>query len=632
MHEDSGSEPAGPGREKSTRFARVAALTIAAALVFPSSSGAARGMGGEGAESLLWHASAQTQTMSLDELRVGMRGVGYTVVRGTEPEEFAFEILGILENTFPKQSLIVVRLSGLGLEEVGVAAGMSGSPAYVDGRLIGAVSYRMGSFPTEPVAGITPIENMLSIDDTERERVGVVAGGQGAARMLSAAVDLISGNPTDLDGLRPASAAAGIAPIATPVTIGGFDPELVRRVIPLFESMGWQPSVGGTSQSSALTGPLKPGSAVAVQLMRGDVTFTATGTVTWVEGERMLAFGHSFLQAGSVDFPMAAAEVITVLPSIADSQKLTAAGTEVLGAIRQDRQAGILGVVGSSPPMIPVTVTVDGEGFDERFDFEMVADKSLSPTFLFLGLANALQSVGALSGDSALEVGGEFRLDPRYEPVVIENRFSSSAQAFFPMAQTISAVYQFLYENPIEPVEVRSVELDVTLRDDLRVAEITRVWADRTEVRPGETIRLAVWLKPYRQPEVEIGIDMRLPDDLEPGPVSVLVADGGVVSEDESSSDRGIVEPESVEQLIRQLNDARPSDRIYYQLSRADKGAVYGGRAMPSLPPSVLDVLTATRTSGETKALDKRVLSEGFEQVEYVVSGEHRIALTVRRR
>ncbi len=573
-----------------------------------------------------------TPTMPLSELRAGMRGEGYTVVRGTEPERFSFEILGILENTFPKQSLIVARLSGLGLEDAGIAAGMSGSPAYVDGRLIGAVSYRMGSFPKEPVAGITPIENMLRIEGAERPRDVAGTAAPSSARMLLAAADLMRGEAADLGALQPASTAGGIVPIATPVTLGGFDPEVVRRVLPMFQSMGWRASVGGTSQNPSLRGPLRAGSAVAAQLMRGDVTFTATGTVTWVEGDRLLAFGHPFLQAGSVDFPMAAAEVLTVLPSVADSQKLTAAGTEVLGAIRQDRQAGIFGVVGTSPPMVPVTVNVAGEGFDERFDFEMVADKSLSPTFLFLGLSNGLQSVGALSGDSAVEVKGEFRLDPRYEPVRIENRFSSSIQAFFPMAQTITAVYQFLYENPFEPVEVRSVALDVTLRDDLRVAEITRVWADRTDVRPGEVVRLAVWLKPYRQPEVEIGVDVRLPADLAEGAVSVLVADGGVVAADERSAGRGAVQPQSVEQLIGQLNEARPSDRIYYQVSRPGAGAVYGGRAMPSLPPSILDVLSAGSTSGESEPLSKVVISEGSEQVEYVVSGEHRIELNVRRR
>lgn len=570
---------------------------------------------------------SSTEIMPLSEVRVGMRGIGLTVVRGTEPEAFDFEVLGILENVFPRQSLIVVRLSGLGLEETGVAAGMSGSPVYVDGKLIGAVSYRMGSFPKEPIAGITPIESMLRINDTEGTR-----NESGGAAMLAVAADLIGGRPADLAPLRPALAGAGITPIATPVSIGGIDPALLRRISPLFEAMGWQLSLGGTSQSEALSGPLRPGSAIAVQLMRGDITFNASGTVTWVEDDRLLAFGHSFLQAGSVDFPLTAAEVLVVVPSAADSQKLTASGTEILGSIRQDRQAGVLGHLGTAPPMVPVTVSVDGEGFVEEFNYEMVADKTLSPTFLFLGLSNALSSVGALSGDSAIEVSGEFRLDPRYEPVEIRNLFSSSAQAFFQMAATITSIYESLYDNPFEPIDVRAVDLDITMRDDRRVARITRVWVDRLDPRPGEHIKLVVWLEPYRQPEVEIEIALRIPAHLEPGPISLLVGDSVVVAAEESSFREGELAPQNVEDLIRQLNEARPSDRIYYQLARPDEGAFYGGRSMPSLPPSILDVLGADQTSGETVKIRKRILSEGSEQVEYVVSGEHRIELNVRRR
>jgi len=606
---------------------RLAGVTMALVVLMASNAASAPAAQGPPAAAPTFSG----EILPLDEVRVGMRGVGYTVVRGTEPEEFELEILGILENTFPKQSLIVARLSGLGLETTGIAAGMSGSPAYIDGKLIGAVSYRMGSFPTEAVAGITPIENMLALSDTEATR-GVAAAPPSGARMLATAVELIGGGSADLAPLRPASAALGIAPIATPVTIGGVDAELVRRISPLFETVGWQPALGGTSQSAELSRPLRPGSAVAVQLMRGDVTFTATGTVTWTDGDRLLAFGHPFLQAGSVDFPMVAAEVLMVLPSLADSQKLTAAGTEVMGSIRQDRQAGVLGVVGGTPPMVPVAIAVDGDGFSESFNFEMVADKSLSPTFLFIGLANALQSVGALSGDSALEVSGAFSLDGGYEPVRVENSFSSSVPAFFSLAQMISSIYQFVYENPFRPVSVNGVDLDITLRDDLRVAEITRVWADRVDVRPGETFNLAVWLKPYRQPEVVIDIELQVPEDLSPGPVSVLVGDAGVVSAEESSFIQGEPAPQSVEQLIRLLNRTRSNDRIYYQLSRADKGAFYGGRRMPSLPPSVLDVLSNGRTSGETIQLSSTVLFESSEQVEYVVSGEHRIELNVRRR
>ncbi len=575
---------------------------------------------------------SSTEIMPLSEVRVGMRGIGYTVVRGTEPEVFDFEILGILENIFPRQSLIVVRLSGLGLEETGVAAGMSGSPVYVDGKLLGAVSYRMGSFPKEPIAGITPIESMLRINGTEGTRNGSAVVAPGGAAMLAVAADLIGGRPADLASLRPASAGGGIVPIATPVSIGGIDPALLRRVSPLFETMGWQPSLGGTSQSEALSGPLRPGSAIAVQLMRGDITFNATGTVTWVESDSLLAFGHPFLQAGSVDFPMTAAEVLVVVPSVADSQKLTASGIEILGSIRQDRQAGVLGQLGPAPPMVPVTVSIDGEGFAEEFNYEMVADKSLSPTFLFLGLSNALASVGALSGDSAIEVSGEFRLDPRYEPVQIRNLFSSPAQAFFQMAQTITSIYQFLYDNPFEPIDVHAIDLDITMRDDRRVARITRVWVDRLDPRPGEQIKLVVWLKPYRQPEVEIEIDLRIPAHLPAGPITVLVGDSSVVAAEESSFRQGEFTPQNVEQLIRLLNNARPSDRIYYQLARPDEGALYGGRPMPSLPPSILDVLTADQTSGETVEIQKTILWEDSEKVEYVVSGEHRIELNVRRR
>ncbi|MGD8329276.1 MAG: SpoIVB peptidase S55 domain-containing protein [Acidobacteriota bacterium] len=573
---------------------------------------------------------ASTEIMPLSEIRAGMRGVGYTVVQGTEPQQFELEIIGVLENTFPNQSLVVARLSGLDLERSGIAAGMSGSPAYIDGRLIGAVSYRLGSFPTEPVAGITPIESMLRLGDAESSRSSVAARASGAD-MVAAAADLLAGRSTDLAPLRPASQAAGIAPIATPVSIGGVDAELVRRIAPLFEAMGWQPSLGGTSQNAALSGLLQPGSAVAAELMRGDVTFSATGTVTWTDGDRVLAFGHPFLQAGNVDFPMSAAEVLTVLPSLADSQKITAAGAEILGSIRQDRQAGVLGVLGTSPAMVPVSLSVTGDGVNEDFDFEMVAHKTLSPTFLFIGLGNALQSVAALSSDSAMGVSGELVLDAGYEPVRIENRFSSSAQAFFELAQNISDAYQQLYENPFRPVGVRAIDLDITVRDDLRVARISRVRADRPEVRPGESVKLSVWLEPYRSPEVRIDMELPLPEDLAPGPLSILIGDAGAVAAEERSFAGGELEPDSVEEVIRRLNRTRPRDRIYYQVARDDQGAFYGGRKMPSLPPSVIGLLSGGQTSGEAVRLNKKVLIESSEPVDYVVTGDHRIELTVRR-
>ena len=577
-------------------------------------------------------ATAAPETMGVEEVRAGMTGVGYTVVRGTEPEEFGVEILGVLDNIQPKQALIIARLSGLGLERSGVAAGMSGSPVYVDGKLVGAVAYRLGAFATEPIAGITPIDNMLRLAESEATRPEAAAGASAGAGMVAAAADLMRGRTPEMATLQPAVGAAGIAPILTPVSIGGAHPEVVRRLGPLFAAMGWQPTLGGVSQNPRLSGPLKPGSAVAAQLMRGDLSLTATGTVTWVDGERVLAFGHPFMQGGNVDFPMVGAEVLMVINSMADSQKLTAAGTQVIGSIRQDRLAGILGVVGPPPPMIPVRIGIQGAGVEEELSFEMLTDKSLSPTLLFLGLANGLQSVGALLGDSALQVAGELRLDPELGAVRIDNLFSSPGQAYFPLSQTITSIYEQLYDNPFEPIEVRSVDLEITMRSDRRVAEITRVWADRTDVRPGDELTVTVWLKPYRQPETDIEIGLRIPDGLAPGPLTLQVGDAALFSQEQSRPGPELYPPQSIGQLIEKLNKTRPSDRVYYRLSRPDAGAFYGGRPMPSLPPSVLEVLTGGNTSGETVALRNTVLAEGAEQVEYVVSGEHRIELNVRRR
>jgi hypothetical protein len=570
--------------------------------------------------------------MAVEEVRAGMTGVGYTVVHGTEPEEFGVEILGVLDNMQPNQALIIARLSGLGLEQSGVAAGMSGSPVYIEGKLVGAVAYRLGAFATEPIAGITPIDNMLRLTGSEATRPAAAPGPSAGGDMLAAAADLMRGRMPDMATLQPAVAAAGIAPIVTPVSIGGAHPEVVRRLGPLFAAMGWQPVIGGVSQNPRLSEPLKPGSAVAAQLMRGDMSLTATGTVTWVDGEQVLAFGHPFMQGGNVDFPMVGAEVLLVINSMADSQKLTAAGSQVIGSIRQDRLAGILGVVGPPPPMIPVRIGVQGAGVDEELHFEMLTDKSLSPTLLFLGLANGLQSVGALLGDSALQVAGELHLDPELGAVRIDNLFSSASQAYFPLSQTITSIYELLYDNPFEPIEVRSVDLEITMRSDRRVAEITRVWADRVDVRPGDQLTVTVWLKPYRQPETAIEIGVRIPDDLAPGPLTLQVGDAALFSGEQGRPGPQPYPPQSIGQLIEKLNKTRRSDRVYYELSRAGAGAFYGGRSMPSLPPSVLQILTGGNTSGETVELRTTVLAEGAEQVEYVVSGEHRIELNVRRR
>jgi hypothetical protein len=573
-------------------------------------------------------------TIGIDELEPGMRGIGYTVVRGTTPEQFGVEVIGVLEDVLPKQDIIVGRLSGLGLEETGVTAGMSGSPVYFDGRLAGAVAYRLGQFPTEPIAGITPIGSMGRIVEAQRRRDA--AGESAALRrdLLGAAADLLAGRvPDDLGALHPVAAGAGITPIATPVTIGGVHTSVVGRLEPLFDALGWHPALGGRSSSAQVNGPLQPGGAVATELMRGDMTISASGTVTHVDGDTVLAFGHPFMQGGSVDFPMVGAEVLLFLSSLSSSERLTASGREVIGAVRQDTQAGILGIIGATPKTISVQLVVnDSVGEIDRFNFELVDDKTLSPTFLFVGLANGLQSIIGAYGDGTFEVSGEITLEREdLGTIRIRNIFSSPSQAYVPLSLMIMEIYGYLFDNPFEPVGVRHVDLQIRALDQLRTAEITRVWTDRVEVRAGNTVNLSVTLQPHRQAEVVEQIPITVPADTPPGRLTLLVADASVMTNEELGMNQGERRPRNLQDMVAQINSRRASDNIYVQLSRPAEGAMFGGQPMPTLPASVLEVLMAGQTSGEAVRLRKTIILDEKSSVDYLVTGEHRIELTVRR-
>jgi len=573
-------------------------------------------------------------TIGADELRPGMKGIGYTVVRGTTPEQFSVEVIGILEDMLPKQDLIIGRLSGLGLEDTGVTEGMSGSPVYFDGRLAGAVAYRLGQFSKEPIAGITPIENMGRMMDAQRRLESPPDATRFRTGLLSAAAELLSGRiPDNLASLHPISGSGGITPIATPVTIGGAHSMVVTRLGPLFEALGWRTVLGGRSSSRQVNRPLQAGGAVATELLRGDITFSASGTVTHVDGDTVLAFGHPFLQAGSVDYPMVGAEVLLFLSSLSSSQRLTAAGGEVLGAVRQDTQSGILGIIGARPNTVPVRLSISGpRGETESFSFEMIGDKSLSPTFLFMGLANGLQSVSGNYGDLTFEVAGEIFPDrDGLDSIKIRNVFSSPSQAYVPLSLMIMQIYAYLFDNPFESVGVRNVDLRIRALDQLRTAEITRIWTDRMEVRAGETINIAVSLKPYRQAEIVKHFPITVPEDTPPGRLRLLVADATRMALEEQSMLQGGRRPRDLQQLVEQINDMRSSDNIYIHLSRPAEGAMFGGQPMLTLPASVLEVLMAGQTSGEAVRLRNTTILEQENSVEFLVSGEHRLDLRVRR-
>lgn len=571
--------------------------------------------------------------LAVEEVVAGMQGVGLTVVSGTAPTEFGVEILGVLHDLLPKLDLIVARLTGLGLEQSNVVAGMSGSPVYVDGRLLGAVAYRMVSFSHEAIAGIIPIGAMLAVADRDVDRPAVAGADPGRTQeILDLAAALATGTAQDRE-LAAMRAGSEILPIATPVSIAGMRPQLVHAMTPLFESLGWAPMMGGAGGSAEpITPNLEPGGAVAVQLMRGDVSVTASGTVTYRDGDRVLAFGHPFLQGGSVDFPMVGASVLTVLASSADSRKLSVTGTEVLGAVRQDRLPAILGVIGAEPRLVPVRLAIDSEHGRQTLAFELVSDPILTPLYLFLGLVNGVQSLEEVYGEGSIELGGEIVLGGDDPAIRFGNLYSSQNQAIVSLSSDLAGIFSVLYGNPLEPVVIRDVDLDIVMRRDRRSATIRRVWHDRSEVRPGDTVTIGIALQPYRGPEVLETLTFEVPDNVPSGPLTLLVGDAPSVDQEERSLLLDGAQPRSIEALVSRMNRLRRVDHLYLLATRPADGALVNGKALPALPPSVVGMLSSSRASGDVAPLRRAIVAEQRVPVAYAVSGSQRIELIVRRR
>mgnify|MGYP002633800570 CR=1 FL=1 len=579
---------------------------------------------------------AATDTMPLDEVRAGMRGTGVTVFQGMERSEFSAEIIGVLENSVGvRRNLILARLEGGPLAVSGVIQGMSGSPVYIDGRLIGAVSYSMGSFPKETIAGITPIEEMLSDDTGPALRRPSVA----ASLALPLASDILTtllpdrlarpgpfaSRPNDVSatGLSPVDGAAlgvQLRPIATPIVMTGFTDAAMAYIAPLFRSGGMVPVIGGALSAQALPdGPLQAGDAVGVSLVRGDLSMAGTGTVTLVDEGRVHAFGHPFYNLGAAGFPMTRAFIHGVLPSQAISSKISAVG-DVLGTIDQDRATGISGRHGPGPRMVPVHVSLDSPDRDktDTFDFEVVADDFFTPLLTYNAMLNTLFTHSRQIGASTYVVSGEATLVGR-PPVRFEEMFSGDSATVL-AALYIAGPLTALINNGFEAVTVESVDMSIAAHDDVRTARLDRVWIDDPRPRPGRTIPLRIAARTRRGEELTRTVMIDVPANAR-GRLQVVVADGITLAQQERQESGGDMQATDLGQLIEAMNTARRNNRLYVQLRRPDAGAVMGGRRMASLPPSVLDVLGTDRSGRGFTPLRTAIVGEWSVPLDHVISG-----------
>jgi len=583
-------------------------------------------------------AGAATITMPLSQVKPGMKGRGKSVFQGRTIEDFEVEILGVMENSSPKRSVILARLKGRGLETTGIIAGMSGSPVYIDGKLIGAVASGY-AFSKDAIAGITPIEEMLAVGKPAETPL------PGPARTLvlreNLSQDELAGEY--LKAMAPAAAAGRtgqtFAPLSLPLVLSGFSAGAFERARSFFAPMGFLAVRGGTSgeirpQGAPAEPALRDGDAVGVQLIGGDLDVSAVGTVTYVDGDRILAFGHPVYNLGAVDYAMTRADVITVMPSLESSFKLAATGP-VIGRFNQDRTAGASGQVGVLPHLIPLNIGLQaGPGVRKDFKLRLAADRFLTPALVNMAVSGLLTGEERSYGDLALEFSADVFLDQGGLAVHLEDLYSGGYDTSpTSLSGLLAAVTYVLLNNGFKDVGIYRIDLSVKAVEEPRTATLEKVLLDKYEVSPGEVIKMQAFYrtqKDERQMEEVSVLAPALPAGTE---FQLLVGDAATMQQVERAQYR-IQEyvPRSLDQLVRLLSNLRKNNRIYFRLMASKPGLFLKGEELPNLPPTLKTMFASPRSSaaGPTE-ITRSTLSEYQMPVPYAFKGGATIPVRIRK-
>lgn len=579
--------------------------------------------------------SVRAEILPVDQVKKGMKGYGLTVFQGDKVEKFDVEIIGVLHNIGPEQSLILAHVDSDVIKSSGVIAGMSGSPIYIDGKVIGALAYSW-QFAKDSIAGITPIEEMLAL--SRKQQITPSA----APPQIQASAFLQSFAKRDFDepfqkiaaavfSARPAATGAAL-PISTPLSMSNFDASTISRFAPMLQNAGFMAVPSGTMSSSdaATTSKdqaFRPGDAVAAVLVSGDFNVAATGTVTEVDGQKVYGFGHPFLDMGNVNFPMAKAEVVGVLPSLASSFKFANTGN-IVGAFQQDRNAGILGVTGAHADLIPVEVRVDDGTAGKSYHFGIVQNAQLFPLLLAMAADNVVTSTQRAAGERTVIMDTEIALDG-HAPVTLRDGWAGS-QAKQQIPAYLAVLSNYLIANEFAPAKITGIKLHLRHDDNLRIAKILEASVDTPptrEIHPGDTVRVNALLKPFRGKEFRETFDVKIPEVMKPGTAWLMIGNGTYANQ------VGFMvvppDPRSLDQLLDVVRRLKSATDLTVSLYTDSTGMVAGGAYQPNLPPSVAAVLGAdsSNSGGSPVRYDpSQVLAHPLD---YIVDGAVKLDVTV---
>jgi hypothetical protein len=579
--------------------------------------------------------AGKVDILPLKEVKPGMQATAWTVFSGTEPEAMPVEIVGVWKNYLgPKQDVILCKLGGRG-KETGVAAGMSGSPVYFDGKLMGAISLRMGVFSPDAICGITPIESMLEIQEFDKSRP---SDAKTPAKVVAQLADA-----PEVAGVLPSNMAF-IQPIDTPMMFSGFSASVLKEFEPMFSQMGVTAVQGGASAGNLSAKPaagweksLNPGDAISGVLVSGDMSATGMGTVTYNDGKHVLAFGHPFYNLGPIDMPMAKSEILMVFGSTYQPTKFGSA-TEVVGALKQDRYTGIMGELGAEAPTVPVHVRVRSLGAggvvigQKDLNFNVFVHQKWTPLLMNMTLANSLQEMNEFADEVTYSVSGDVLLGGSQKLHVSTVQAGSDAMA--PVPATLGAwwgdKFTRLFANNINTPDLKQVECTVDLMPDRRIVAVDTAWTPSAEVTAGTEIPVKVFLRPYRGETIERNLTVKIPADLPKGDHRILLSDAVTLNRLQSaavSSNRYLDLPETVSLL----NQERGNNRLYVSVVQRRPTYYSEDKTLPALPLSVLNVMQSQRSAsraltGIAESAEEE-LSIPFDQV---VTGSFSLPITVR--
>jgi hypothetical protein len=576
----------------------------------------------------------------VDDVRRGMKGTGRTVIKGTRIETFQVEILGVLKNTAPGRDLILARLSGMNLDKTGVIAGMSGSPVFIEGKLLGAVAYAW-AYGKEPIAGITPFSQMHRfVEAYERRdlatkvkpvRVGLrepwkIGGKEFDAVTISQGFD--DPSPRASDGLW-------MMPLRTPLAATGFTPHSLALLAKQCGKFGMVPMQGGAASSRIAAEekdtPLEVGGPLAISFITGDFDLSGIGTVTHIEGNRVYGWGHPFMSLGSCEFPLQTAYIHTIYPRLTVSFKM-GSPLRTVGIINADVSTGIAGWLGRKPDMLPVSMKVAlGKGESRTFNVQVARQRALLPTLVFTALTNSIDMEGELPEELTAHFEARIDLEDGTS-IVIKDTFSgfSGGRAPHALYGPVSSAINLLAYNPFKELRIKRISCDTRIEAGQRTAEIEAVELDADTYAPGDRVKATVFVRPHKGLRQRIPVNLKLPADLPEGNYTATVCDDIANARATIRANPVLFNPGNASQVLQALRvqTAVKRTNLVLRVPVGVSGVAAAGKALPDLPASMIHILGNSRRTG-TQTIASSLVAR--RDTDWVIQGADSVRFMVTR-